>query len=103
MISGDKKTSVSNPFKIKLSINLPFRQFIRIEYRIDANNIFQKKISYQKDFFHETITSGTLAVFTFSSSTIGTFHFRIKDLLLTDYHQTLQKMPDLSFKAFIQE
>ena len=102
MISGEKKISVNTPFKIKISINLPFRQFIRIEYRTDIEKI-QKKITYQKDFYHETITSGTLAVFTFCSSTIGTFHFRIKDFLLTDYHQNLQKMPDLHFETLVQE
>ena len=103
MISGDKKTSLNSPFKVKISINLPFRQFIRIEYRTETDNDFQKKITYQKGFYHETITSGTLAVFTFSSSTIGTFHFRIKDLLLTDYHQSLQKMPELIFETLIQD
>ncbi|MFX1504625.1 MAG: Mov34/MPN/PAD-1 family protein [Promethearchaeota archaeon] len=107
MINGDKKTSVNSPFKVKVLINLPFRQFIRIEYRTETDNftdnVFQKKLIYQEVFYHETITSGTLAVFTLCSSIMGTFHFRIKDLLLTDYHQNLQKMPDLLFETLIQE
>ncbi|MFW9903591.1 MAG: Mov34/MPN/PAD-1 family protein [Candidatus Thorarchaeota archaeon] len=107
MISGDNIASVNKPFKVKLSINLPFRQFIRIEYGTETDNltdnVFQKKITNQKVFYHETITSGTLAIFTFCSTTIGTFHFRIKDFLLTDYHQSLQKMPDLLFETLLQE
>lgn len=107
MINGDKKTSVNSPFKVKVLINLPFRQFIRIEYRTETDNftdnVFQKKLIYQEVFYHETITSGTLAVFTLCSSIMGTFHFRIKDLFLTDYHQNFQKMPDLFFETLIHE
>ncbi|MFX1538777.1 MAG: Mov34/MPN/PAD-1 family protein [Promethearchaeota archaeon] len=107
MISGDKKVSVNKPFKVKIAINLPFRQFIRVEYKIETNNliddVFKKEITYQKVLYHETITSGTLAVFTFCFTTIGTFYFRIKDFSLADYHQSLQEMPELLFETHIQE
>ncbi|MHA2202830.1 MAG: Mov34/MPN/PAD-1 family protein [Candidatus Hodarchaeales archaeon] len=106
MISGDKEVSLSQPFQLKILVKLPFRQFIRVEYQTEADNItdnpFTQKLFYHKAFYHETITSGTLGVFTFRPTRIGTIQFRINNLLLADYKQSLQKIPDLNFQTQIQ-
>ncbi|MFX0122086.1 MAG: Mov34/MPN/PAD-1 family protein [Candidatus Hodarchaeota archaeon] len=106
MIKGEKEISVNRSFQVKIEIDLPFRQFIRIEYRVKTDNItdnpFTRKLIYQKVLYHETITSGTLGIFTFRTKMIGTVRFRISNFFLIDYNQNFQKMPDLLFKTQIR-
>lgn len=106
MISGDKEIIINQPFQVKILVNLPFRQFIRVEYQTETDsttdNPFSRKLIYRKTLYHETITSGTLGVFSFRSMRTGTVHFRINNLNLADYQQSFQKMPDLHFQTHIQ-
>ncbi|UCG02371.1 MAG: Mov34/MPN/PAD-1 family protein [Candidatus Heimdallarchaeota archaeon] len=106
ILSGDKESLINQFFQVKLVVDLPFRQFIRIEYQTETDNVtdnpFTRKLLYQKILYHETITSGTLGIFSFRPTNIGTVHFRINNIFLTDYRQSLQKMPDLQFKTEVQ-
>jgi len=105
MINGDKKISVNQPFQVRIMTNLPFRQFIRLEYQITTENMivdpFIQKLLYRKILFHEVISSGTLSVFTLRGTKIGEVYFRINNLKLTDWQHSIQRMPDLIFKTQI--
>ncbi len=102
-ISGNTDIRVNQLLQAKIEINLPFRQFIRVEYQTETDNMIEKPFSLNENIYHETINSGTLGVFNFRSIEVGTTHVRITNLFLSNYEQKLQKMPDLCLKTQIQE
>ncbi|MFX1284437.1 MAG: Mov34/MPN/PAD-1 family protein [Promethearchaeota archaeon] len=106
MLNGDTEIPVNQPFEVKLEINLPFRQFIRIEYQIEIDDMtedpFSMQMLYSKTIYNETITSGTLSIFTFRPKERKSTYIRIKGLILSDYRQKLEKMPDLYLKTQIK-
>lgn len=106
-IDGTTDVLLNQLFQAKISIYLPFRQFVRVEYQIEADNLTEKpfllKLIRGETFYHETITSGTLGIFTFRSKEVGTTQIRIKNLFLSNYKERLQKMPDLCLRTQIRE
>ncbi len=106
MLSGDTEIPVNQPLEVKLEINLPFCQFIRVEYQINTENLaedpFPMQLLHSKTIYHEIISSGTLSIFTFRPKKIKPTYIRIKNLFLSDYQQKLQKMPDLCLKTQIK-
>ncbi|MFX1515243.1 MAG: Mov34/MPN/PAD-1 family protein [Promethearchaeota archaeon] len=107
MLRGDQQTSVNQPFQVRILTDLPFRQFIRLEYRIAVENMIDnpiiQKLLHRKTLFNETISSGTLSAFTFCSTKTGVVNFRLSDLMLVNYQNNMQKMPDLFFKTVIHD
>ena len=107
MLRGDQQTSVNQPFQVRILTDLPFRQFIRLEYRIAVENMIDnpiiQKLLYRKTLFNETISSGTLSAFTFCSTKTGVVNFRFSDLMLVNYQNNIQKIPDLLFKTIIHD
>lgn len=107
ILCGDTEFPVNQLFQVKVDINLPFRQFIRVEYQIEMENLPEAlplmKLVHSKTIYHETITSGTLNIFIFRPKKIKPIYIRIKNLFLSDYQQKLQKMPDLCLRTQIME
>ncbi|MHA2246856.1 MAG: Mov34/MPN/PAD-1 family protein [Candidatus Hodarchaeales archaeon] len=107
IIDGNTDVLLNQIFQVEISINLPFRQFVRLKYQIEADDLIENpfllKLIRGKTIYHETITSGTLGIFTFRSKEVGTTQIRIKNLFLSNYKERLQKMPDLCLRTQIQE
>ncbi len=107
MISGKTKVLMDQLFQVQVSVNLPFRQFVRLEYQIETDNmienLFPLELAHSEFIFHETLTSGTLGIYTFRSKMIGTSYIRLKNIYLSDYQQKQQKMPELRLITQIRE
>ncbi len=107
MISGTTEVPINQIYHVKMLIDLPFRQFIRVEYETETDskteNPFSQNLVNSKTIYHETISSGTLSIFTFRPKQVGTVYIRIKKLFLSNYQQILQEMPDLFLKTHVIE
>ena len=107
MISGETNVLIDQLFQVQVSVNLPFRQFVRVEYQTETDNmienLFPIELAHTEFIFHETLTSGTLGVYTFRSKKAGTACIRLKNIFLSDYQQKQEKMPDLRLITQILE
>ncbi|MFX0087039.1 MAG: Mov34/MPN/PAD-1 family protein [Candidatus Hodarchaeota archaeon] len=105
-IDGPSECTLNKPFDVKISIYLPFRQFVRVEYQIITddltNNLISSKLTSQNHFFHETITSGTLGIYNLDPMKKGRTNFTLTDLYLSDYKDHHQKMPEIGLKTNIE-
>jgi proteasome lid subunit RPN8/RPN11 len=104
-IDGPSEAALGMPFDVKISIFLPFRQFVRAEYQIKTDNmthnLISSRLTGQNNFFHETLTSGTLGIYNLNPRKKGITLFRITNLFLSDYRDHHQKMPDIGLKTTI--
>lgn len=107
MISGTTEVPINQIYHVKMLIDLPSRQFIRVEYETETDskteNPFSQNLVHNKTIYHETISSGILSIFTFHPKQVGTAYIRIKKLFLSNYQQILQEMPDLFLKTYVIE
>ncbi len=105
-IDGPSECMLNIPFDVKISIYLPFRQFVRVEYQIKTDNLTENlissKLTSQNHFFHETITSGTLGIYNLDPIKKGKTHFSLTHLYLSDYKDQHQKMPEIGLKTTIE-
>jgi len=88
----------NEPFNVKIEINLPFRQFVRIDYELSAE-IDGLPVHIESElkqfYFHETISSGTLSVFSFKIEEKKHINIRMKNIRITDYNQQYTDLPNL--------
>ncbi len=84
--------------QVKLTVELPYSQFTRLEYTSEVKVESSKSIhaSEQKfHIFHETINSGTVALFCHQIQESESWHIILSNLKITDYHQVFVDLPDL--------
>ncbi|MHA2227330.1 MAG: Mov34/MPN/PAD-1 family protein [Candidatus Hodarchaeales archaeon] len=101
-ISGTTDTKVNQLFQVKLSVVLPFRQYFRIEYSIETDNLIEAQFSPER-IFHETLSSGFLGIFTFRLKKKGVSQIKFHDLTLSTYLKRFQGLPDLSIETLIED
>lgn len=98
-LSGKEILTKGQLFFIELSISLPFRQYIRIEYEIESNqntiNPFNTQMIDSKGQIHETIDSGRLCIHSFRAKEAGKSEVKVKHIKMTDYKGTCKEMPNL--------
>lgn len=98
-IDGPSRVPIYKQYSAKIMISLPTRQYLRFEYRITMINMTPDRLFSNghdiKKIYHETISSGSLAVFSLYSKSTGPAHLKIENLTLIDYQLHHQKMPDL--------
>ena len=83
---------------VKLGIKLPYNQFVRLEYTSELKIVTSQSnhaFSQKDHIFHETITSGTLAVYGHKIKKEDSIHLRLSKMKITDYHQVFVDLPDL--------
>jgi proteasome lid subunit RPN8/RPN11 len=88
-------------FNVKIEINLPFRQFVRVEYELSAkiNNLpVHIESGLQKFYFHETISSGTLSLHSFRLEEKKELIIFMKGIKIVDYTQKYFDLPNLILK-----
>jgi len=107
LIKGPSELKINQEFEVRIVIKLPFRQFIRVDYLIlpddSLENPFSMKLIQNNSIYHEVVSSGVIAIFTFRATKVGSAQIRLKNLFLTDYKQQKQELPEMSLIAEIQE
>ena len=99
VIDGPQRAPLYKKFPVRIRTFLPTRQYTRFEYQISMNNMIPDLLfsngHKSKKIYHETISSGSLAVFSLYSKNSGPSHLKIENLTLIDYQQHRQTMPNL--------
>ncbi|MFX0184391.1 MAG: Mov34/MPN/PAD-1 family protein [Candidatus Hodarchaeota archaeon] len=107
LIKGPSELKLNQEFEVKIVAKLPFRQFIRVDYFIapddSIEDLFSRKIIQNKSIYHEIVSSGVIAIFTFKTTKAGPAQIQLKNLFLTDYKQQKQELPEMSLITEIQE
>jgi len=97
-VRGPLVFRLNRKFNVKIEINLPFRQFVRVEYEllveIDGLPVHVES-EMQQFHFHETISSGSLSVFSFKMEENKHVYIRIKGIRIADYNQQYYDLPNL--------
>ena len=92
---------LNKTFNIKIEINLPFRQFIRVEYELSAK-IDKLPVHIESELekfhFHETISSGTLSLYSFKLEEKNELTICMKGIRIVDYTQKYFDLPNLILK-----
>ncbi|MHA1969579.1 MAG: Mov34/MPN/PAD-1 family protein [Candidatus Hodarchaeales archaeon] len=105
-IDGPIETEFDSQFDVNIAIFLPFRQFLRIEYQLETNDLIENPILIEQlrseKIFHETLTSGVLGKFLFHAKNKGVAFIRITDFYLLDYKHTKLKLPEIGLKTIIK-
>lgn len=103
-IDGPNEIAFDSQLEVIISIFLPFRQFLRLDYQLKINDpiVNPLLIEHSEKIFHETITSGILGKFLFHVKNRGVSIIRITDFFLSDYKQTKLKLPEISLKTIIK-
>ncbi len=89
-------------FNVNIEINLPFRQFVRVEYELSAEIdglSVHIESELKQNYFHETISSGTLSVFSFKLDEKKHVSIRMKSIRIVDYNQQYIDLPNLILKT----
>ena len=83
--------------QIKLVIDLPTSQFIRLEYVLKEQIGISLPIEFseQQSIFHETLDSGILATFSHHLHKSESWVLVISNLQIVDYNQVYIYLPDL--------
>jgi proteasome lid subunit RPN8/RPN11 len=95
---------VGEKFFINLELLLPYRQYVRIDYRL---NVIQPKIgkmgnaTESKYFFHETLSSGKLAIFSFELNEKESLKLELTEISITIYSKETKKLPQLSYEVVL--
>lgn len=99
---GPSDIKYGEKFFINLELVLPYRQYVRIDYRLTITEpeIGEKKsVAETKYFFHETLSSGTLAIFSFELNEKDSFKLELNDVSITIYSKDTKKLPQLSYEV----
>lgn len=99
-----KEIKLNEEFLVILSIQLPYRQYIRVSYQTQIDDCLTTSSRSEKRlFYHETISSGSLAIFSYRTQRTGITVITIYNLKLINYKQQEQEMPDLSLRLDIRD
>ncbi len=102
-----EETILNEEFQVNLSIQLPYRQYIRVGYQIKVDNSIECLTpgcrSENRHFYHEVISSGSLAIISFRTRRIGITEITIHNLKLIDYKREQQELPDLFLRLDIRD
>ena len=99
---GPSDIKYGEKFCINIELVLPYRQYVRIDYRLTITQpeIGEKKnVAETKYFFHETLSSGTLALFSFELNKKDKLKLELNDVSITIYSKDTKKLPQLSYEV----
>ncbi len=106
-LDGPPSTKVNKDWKIKLKINLPERQFVRLDYSIVLDNLEDFVYLFisqnNTNLYHETISSGTLMIKTFRSTKIGAAKIKFQNIRLSNSIYKFQNLPDMCLTVNIHD
>jgi len=97
-IRGPLNFKLNSIFMAKIEIKVPYRQFVRVEYElsaeIDGLPVYVES-ELKHSYFHETINSGSLSIFSLKMEEKKSVHIRINKLRIADYNQQFINLPNL--------
>jgi proteasome lid subunit RPN8/RPN11 len=106
-ITGPPNIKLKQSFQIGIKIKLPFRQYIRIGYHIESGDLvedpFTLNLIPNRNIFHETLTSGTLAIYTIHPINVGVTQIKLNNLMITDYKEKNVELPEIYLTTQIQD
>ncbi|PWI48704.1 hypothetical protein CEE45_05700 [Candidatus Heimdallarchaeota archaeon B3_Heim] len=105
-LEGPSHAHLDEPFLLKLVLKMPHPQFFRVTYKV---KIYNASTSHTQDFvekseyFHESLDSGTLAVFSLVANNRNRIFLQLINMRITDYNQKYLDSPVLGFEVKTQE
>ncbi len=98
---GPSEIKYRKRFFIYLELQLPYRQYARIDYQQNVHrfkNNEARSTNEENYFFHETLSSGTLAIFSYTIDKDEQIKLVLNDISITIYSQEMRKLPQLSYE-----
>ncbi|MHA2174540.1 MAG: Mov34/MPN/PAD-1 family protein [Candidatus Hodarchaeales archaeon] len=101
-LDGPSEITFGKKFFIFLEIILPYRQYVRIDYHLNVHQVRKDgtgSLEEERSFFHETLSSGKLAIFSYKLDMNDQIKLELNDVSITIYSQETKKLPQLSYEV----